>query len=217
VTIGAMIALKLTGNPAVARPALLLAIVLLATDPATIPRTDTGKALFGAFLGFGFVLTSIVLRLIPRADDFSKVMAIPVGNALIPVFDRMGTAVSSYVLRAVERRPRLERAFARLGTWMPARQPGGARGWLAPNAAMVAAWLLLILPTFGRDKVNAFEPTIYWNWGTPLVHRDADDVPRCPSNPVYCQPFSFFQEASAWLHGGGASSGPEPPAPGAMR
>jgi hypothetical protein len=217
VTIGAMIALKLTSNPAVARPALLLAIVLLATDPATIPRTDIGKALFGTFLGFGFVLTSIVLRLIPRTDDFSKVMAIPVGNALIPVFDRIGSAVSSFALRAVERRPWLERTFALLGTWTPARQAGGARGWMAPNAAMVAAWLLLILPTFGRDKLHAFEPELYWNWGTPLVRRDADDVPRCSSNPVFCQPFSFVQEASAWLHTGGAQSGPEPPARGAMR
>jgi hypothetical protein len=82
---------------------------------------------------------------------------------------------------------------------------------------MVAAWLLLILPTFGRDKARAFEPAIHWNWGTPLIHRDSDDVPRCRSNPVYCRPFSFFQEASAWLHGEGASTGPEPPAPGAMR
>jgi hypothetical protein len=210
VTIGGMMALKWFGNPAVARPALLLAIVLLATDPATIPRTDLGKILFGAFVGSGIVFASFVLRQLGSPDDFSKVMSIPVANALIPVFDWIGSTVSSHVLRAAERRATLERALAKLGTWTPPRQPGGARSWSVPNLALVAAWLLLILPSFGRDKRQAFEPAIYWNWGTPLVQRDEDDVPRCESNPVYCKPFSFVDEASAWLHGG-VSSGPEPP------
>ena len=43
-----------------------------------------------------------------------------------------------------------------------------------------------------------FEPALHWNWGTPLVVRDADDVPRCASNPVFCKPFMFAQEVALW-------------------
>ena len=210
VTIGGLIALKLSDNPAIARPAVLLAIVLLATDPATIPRTEIGKLLFGMFVGFGFVLTSVVLRRIGRPDDFSKVMAIPVANVLIP--SSIGSGRPSRRTRCGSRSDRRSRKHSPdWGRGRPRSSREAPAAWLAPNMAMVAAWLLLIVPSFGNDKRNAFEPAIHWTWGTPLVQRDDDDVPRCTANPAYCKPFSFLDEASAWLQHGGASIGPEPP------
>ncbi|MGH7436863.1 MAG: hypothetical protein ACRENE_14410 [Polyangiaceae bacterium] len=216
VTIGGLLALRFFENPNIARPALLLSIVLLATDPATIPGTDVGKLLFGAFIGVGINYTSLALRWVGSADDFSKVMAIPFANALVPAFDRVGTAVATYASGWVARVDPLKAALGRIGTWKTSKSAGGPPIWAIPNVALVAVWLLLILPKFGDDKVRAFEPAIYWNWGTPLVHRDADDVPRRESNPIFCKPFSFLAELAAWREGG-ASTGPEPPLRAALR
>jgi hypothetical protein len=196
VSIGALLALRSYHNPAIARPAILLAIVLFATDPATIPRTDVGKLLFGAFVGLGIGLASVILRSAGVPDDFSKVMPIPIANALVPLFDRLGSAVNALLLRAVDARRPLAALLSKMGTWGPTA--AGPRGWVLPNAALVACWLAVVLPAFGEEKRSAFEPALFWTWGTPLVVRDADDVPRCPANPVFCQPFSFYEEVSAW-------------------
>jgi hypothetical protein len=75
--------------------------------------------------------------------------------------------------------------------------------WLAgaapvPNAVFVACWLGLVVPRLWVEKPWDFEPALHWNYGTPLVVRDADDVPRCPSNPVFCRPFTVGQELELW-------------------
>jgi hypothetical protein len=210
VSIGAVLALWSTDNPTVLRPSVLLAVVLLATDPATIPRTDLGKLAFGAFVGFGIAGVSVFLRYVGVPDDFSKVMPIPVANALVPQFDAIGSGIASRVgafwRRAAER-------YARgpgIEAWVRRALAGRPSALLASNGALVALWLLLVVPAFGHGKPMDFEPAIYWTWGTPLVVRDADDVPRCPANPVFCKPFSFVKEVELW-RAGGAASGPTPP------
>jgi hypothetical protein len=198
VSIGALMAMWMYSNVPIHRPAVLLAIVLLATDPATLPRKEAGKLLFGAFVGLGIGLTSLALRLAGVPDDFSKVMPIPLANALAPQFDRLGAAVSAFLLRRVESSPVLSAIASRIGTWGAPSSAGAPRAWSMPNAAMIACWIVMTLPGFREDKRAAFEPALVWTWGTPLVVRDADDVPRCSANPVFCEPFSFYAELKLW-------------------
>lgn len=169
VSIGAVVGLLVAAvqSVSVGPPLVLLAIALLATDPATIPRTPSGRLLFGVFIGLGTATASALLVRAGMPDDFAKVLAIPLANALVPLFDRLGAKV----------------------TWRA----------LGPryNLAHVAAWFLLVMIE-SPPKASSFEAALHWTWRTPLVSRDADDVPRCASNPVFCRPFSFFAEAAAW-------------------
>jgi hypothetical protein len=64
----------------------------------------------------------------------------------------------------------------------------------------VASWLVLCLVLLIGEKPRDFEPSLHWTWGTPLVVRDADDVPRCASNPAFCRPFAFHTEIGLWLN-----------------
>jgi len=190
VSIGAVLGLGAADNPAVLRPAMLLAVAVLATDPATIPRSDAGKLLFGGFLGLTIPLTSLVLRHSGQIDDFAKVLPIPVANWLGPWFDLLGGKAVS----------RAKPALASVARWTTRR---ALPVWLTgtgplPNAVFVACWLGLVVPRLWAEKPLDFEPALHWNLGTPLVVRDPDDVPRCPSNPVFCRPFSVGQELELW-------------------
>jgi hypothetical protein len=193
VTIGALIGLTLWGIPGVLRPTILIAMTLLVTDPATSPRSDLGKLLFGMLFGGLLPVCSIALRGIGQPDDFAKILAIPVANLLVPQLDALATAVTALAAGA------RDRALA-------AMTPGAAVDWLGrrlrepiPKAAMLACWLLLIVPRLAVEKPLYFEPDIHWNYATPLVVRDADGVPRCGRNPVFCKVFTFPQEAALWI------------------
>jgi hypothetical protein len=216
VSLGAVLALWSTGNPAIMRPSIILAFTLLASDPATTPKTDLGKALFGAVVGFGLATLSIVMRRLGQPDDFAKVMSVAVANALVLRLDLVAGGLSSRagrlldrVRRGVARRwaalsPRLDRLDARL------RAP-------LPNGVFVGCWLVLSLALLSGEKRRDFEPSLHWTWGTPLVVRDADGVPRCANNPVFCRPFSFPQEIALWIARARASASPAVAAPPAAR
>jgi hypothetical protein len=175
VSIGAALGLIALNNPATARPAIILAIALLATDPATIPRTDAGKLLYGLAVGLGIPLFSQLLRGLGQPDDFAKVLPIPFANLFVGQFDALGAWL-------------LAQLAARWSAFKPRR---------LPNLALAAIWLALMYTQLDRRK--PFEAALHWNWNTPLVVRDADDVPRCESNPMFCRPFTFAQELAAWI------------------
>ncbi len=151
---------------------ILLTLALFATDPATIPETPVGRLLFGAFLVVGIALGVWLLRMARLPDDLAKAFPVPVLNALAPLLDRLGRR-------------------ARSSFWVV----------LAPrfNLAHLAIWLLLVSTALYRTKRHTFEAALHWSYGTPLVIRaQADDVPHCRDNPVFCRPFSFVSEAEAW-------------------
>jgi len=77
------------GGPSPWWPPWLLAITLLAGDPATIPSTPLSRLLFGLFLGFAFYVLSRAMLVSIGTDFFSKVIAIPFANFLVPTFDHM--------------------------------------------------------------------------------------------------------------------------------
>lgn len=202
ISIGAMLALESTGNPALVRPAIILGFTLLASDPATTPQSDIGKVLFGAVVGFGLPVFSVIMRRIGQPDDFAKVMSVAVGNFLAPSLDVLAANVVALSKRAAEF------VAGRVANWHDAvpglvtrlRAELGRRE--VPNSAFVVVWLVLCVSLLATEKPRDFEPSLHWNWGTPLVSRNADDVPRCEENPVFCRPFSFVDEASLWLKRG---------------
>jgi len=197
VSIGATVCLWLTGNPAVVRPAIILAFTLLASDPATTPRGDIGKFLFGAVIGFGLPMFSVVMRYLGHPDDFAKIFPVAVANLLVPWLDVAGAVIVSAMVSL----------RAAIGNFISRNWAAVASRWgtLAstvfqpvPNMSFVACWLLLCFVLLLEEKPRDFEPAFHWNWDTPLIVRDADDVLRCESNPIFCKPFMFVQEAGLW-------------------
>jgi hypothetical protein len=197
VAIAAAIALRVAENPAIMRPSIIIAMTLLASDPATTPRSDLGKMFFGAVLGFGLPTLSIVMRQLHQPDDFAKVMAVAVANLLSPALDVVAAVIVGEFTRLRGKTggfvatnwkslaPRVEQASAF------ARRP-------LPNYAFVVVWLLICASWLRVEKPLDFEPALHFNAGTPLVVFDADGVPRCEHNPVFCRPFTFPQEAALW-------------------
>jgi hypothetical protein len=81
--------------------------------------------------------------------------------------------------------PRVERADAFV------RRP-------LPTHAFVVVWLLICASWLRVEKPLDFEPALHVNNGNPLAVSDPGGVPRCASNPVFCRPFAFPQEAAMW-------------------
>jgi len=94
-------------------PAVLLATTLLATDPATIPRTGPGRLLFGLGYGLAVWAVSAALTWQGESDFYGKVLPLPLLNLLAPQFDSLGAKL------------------------------GRLQAWLAPrwNWAHLTAWL----------------------------------------------------------------------------
>lgn len=83
------------GGPSPWWPAWLLAITLLAGDPATIPRSSISRLLFGLFLGVVFYVFSRALLFTIGTDFFAKIVPIALANLLVPVFERAGAQLAT--------------------------------------------------------------------------------------------------------------------------
>jgi hypothetical protein len=83
------------GGPSPWWPPWLLAITLLAPDPATIPSASVSRLLFGLFLGVTFYVVSRALLYSIGTDFFSKIIPISMANLLVPSFERVGGRLSA--------------------------------------------------------------------------------------------------------------------------
>lgn len=83
------------GGPSPWWPPWLLAITLLASDPATIPSGSVPRLLFGLFLGVAFYAASRAMLFTIGTDFFSKILPIPLANLLVPVFARAGEQLTA--------------------------------------------------------------------------------------------------------------------------
>jgi hypothetical protein len=198
VSIGGILGLLYaTNTPGALRPTLLLMLTLLATDPATTPRSDLGRLLFGFLVGVSYPIYSVILHHLGQPDDFAKILSVPLANLLIRQFDALASRLTGFA--EAGRAAGWQRLGPRLGAYAPRFEELGARLLPVPNGLFVAVWIVLFTVPLFREKPEDFEPSLHWNWGTPLVVRDADDIPRCTSNPVFCTPFSFVGELRLWL------------------
>lgn len=175
-SIGALVGLVLTVDtqllvqPTPLWGPVFLAIALLVTDPATMPRRPLGKLLFGLAYGVSVAILSTALGAAGESDFFGKVLTIPLLNLAVPWFDRAGERWQPSLL---------ERKF---------------------NTLHVAAWVTLVVTLLfttdakrGGLEHNRFDPI-----ASPRVVSGPDGRATCSDNPTWCQPFSFGQEAALW-------------------
>ncbi len=152
-----------------------LGLALFATDPATTPRRNPGRLLFGVAYGVAMVSLAHALEASGRSDFYAKVIPIPLLNVLAPTFDRLGDAL-------VAARPRLARAL----------EPR----W---NLAHIAAWVLVITLGLVGQKERTFLADQHTTEQTRGVRRDARGEITCELNRPWCRPWDIGGEIATWV------------------
>ncbi|MBP48111.1 MAG: hypothetical protein CMH53_09265 [Myxococcales bacterium] len=152
---------------------VMVVLVLLLTDPATSPRTASGRLFFGALCGVLMGFWGDLLLWLGHPDFFGKILSVPMANALVPWLDKLGARVDERL------------------TWLHRRH----------NAKHVAMWFALGVGMFlldGKESHYSSNLWVHQSSRPTLIHVGADGVPTCDENPIYCQPFSFVSEARCW-------------------
>jgi hypothetical protein len=72
--------------------AVFVGMLLLITDPATSPRTESGRILFGMLYGLGIVVAFALLRAGDAPAFYEKLLPVPILNLLVPRIDRAAEA-----------------------------------------------------------------------------------------------------------------------------
>lgn len=155
-----------------------LVIVLLVTDPATVPRTPKARLLYGLVAGLLMEIFAALTTWAFAQDFYAKVMCVPFANALVP---------------------QIEALAARLPDWRPLRA-------LEPrwNLAHVALWVVLMAGGLasGQKQVEFTETnrrsTLHQRNQTPHIQLGGDGRASCSDNPMWCEAFSFAAEWQAW-------------------
>lgn len=170
--VGSDMASRIGPGPGLFRPPTILAIALLLTDPATIPRSQVGRFLHGFGYGVLLRLTSMVLISLGQTDELAKVLPIPMLNALAPQMDAFAGRFEG--LRAFDVRY---------------------------NRAHVAVWFLLAALVFWMVKPRQFDGAWHWTYRTAGVSFGPDGVPTCEENPGFCRGFGVAQpeKLGDWL------------------
>ena len=82
----------ITGLPAINHwidPSVMVGVTLLVTDPATSPKKNWGKFLFGCCYGLGILFGYGVLSRFQLPGYYAKILALPFLNLLAPFIDRI--------------------------------------------------------------------------------------------------------------------------------
>ena len=72
--------------------AVFVGMLLLITDPATSPRTESGRIVFGVLYGLGIMATFALLRMADLPAFYDKLLPVPILNLLVQVIDRAAVA-----------------------------------------------------------------------------------------------------------------------------
>jgi TPR repeat protein len=117
--------------------AAFLGLHLLMTDPSTSPRSNVGRALFGAGYGLGYVIAFEVLGALGAPELYAKLYPVPILNCCVQWLDRLARG----------------RWFGRIEQrWqnvLPAR---------ATNAIHMAAWAAVFAVMLGTGYVQSRHP-----------------------------------------------------------
>lgn len=187
ITLSASLGLELFGIPSfissfgVVWPPMLLVLCLLITDPATIPKSPGGQALFGLTFALVTVLLQAALVAAGYHDFWAKVGAVPVVNFLSPRFD---VWARTFV-------PRL----GRWGAWLREHDK---------NRRLVTIWVALAVLLLFRSKGGWIEENMPDAMTEHPCFVSAPEGSRCDANPLFCRPFSIVTEVQC--HGGGLAA-----------
>jgi hypothetical protein len=106
-------------------PAVFLGLHLLVTDPATSPRKNFGKAIFGAAYGAGVFGLFALLTNQGVPEFYDKLLCVPALNLTVRALDRASIALSAWLAR--QRWAKL-RPFEALAAWTPRQANFGFMG-----------------------------------------------------------------------------------------
>jgi TPR repeat protein len=99
--------------------AIFLGLHLLVTDPATSPRTNAGRVIFGALYGLANFVLFTTLGAYGVPDFYDKLLPVPILNLMVPALDRFARSAPLARLRRWEEsfRPRTLN-YAHMGCWI---------------------------------------------------------------------------------------------------
>jgi len=123
-------------------PAVFLGLHLLVTDPATSPRKNFGKVIFGAAYGAGvFVLVAPLGSL----AFYDKLLCVPALNLTVRALDRASVALSAWTSRQ---------------GWLKLRPLQALSGWTArqANFGFMAIWAALFGFMFATGFIGGKHP-----------------------------------------------------------
>jgi hypothetical protein len=121
-------------------PAVFLGLHLLVTDPATSPRKNFGRAIFGAAYGAGIFGLVGLLGGIGAPIFYDKLLCVPALNLSVRALDRASVALSAWLDRQNWAKLRPLQALA---AWSPQRANFGFMGiWVVLFAVMVSTGFL---------------------------------------------------------------------------
>lgn len=113
-------------------PAVFLGLHLLVTDPATSPRKDFGKVIFGAGYGAGVFLLYGLLDDHGVPQFYDKLLCVPLLNLTVRALDRVSIALSAWFSRQRWVREGKVPLWKALATWTPQEANFGFMGiWVA--------------------------------------------------------------------------------------
>ena len=121
-------------------PAIFLGLHLLVTDPATSPRKNFGKIVFGAGYGVGIFALVPVLESLGAPVFYDKLLCVPLLNLTVRALDRRSVALSAW---AAKQSVITARPWRALAAWTPRQANFGFMGiWMAFFAFMVVTGFL---------------------------------------------------------------------------
>ena len=74
--------------------AVFLGLHLLFTDPATSPRSELGRVIFGVLYGTGVIASVYVLNAVGAPPFYDKLLPVPILNLMAPALDRAATVLA---------------------------------------------------------------------------------------------------------------------------
>jgi len=119
-------------------PAVFLGLHLLVTDPATSPRKNFGKVIFGAAYGAGIFGLVPLLEGLGAPVFYDKLLCVPVLNLTVRALDRASIALSARLARQRWVTEGKLRPLQALSAWTPRQANFGFMGiWVAFFGFMV--------------------------------------------------------------------------------
>jgi TPR repeat protein len=118
-------------------PAVFLGLHLLVTDPATSPRKNFGKVIFGAAYGAGVFGLYGLLFSLGDPTFYDKLLCVPALNLTVRALDRASTALSAWMARRRWVVDGKLRPLQALTAWTPQQANFGFMGlWVALFASL---------------------------------------------------------------------------------
>src|SRR5579862_4821655 len=109
-------------------PAVFLGLHLLVTDPATSPRKNLGKAIFGAGYGAGVFVLYGMLESLGAPTFYDKLLCVPALNLTVRALDRASIALSAWLARRKWVTEGKFRPLQALAAWTPQQANFGFMG-----------------------------------------------------------------------------------------